>query len=389
VATSKAQMTEAERKEIRARNRLVLEQYMGSGGTPWWEDGAAEVQWFSDDFRFQIPFAQKGLPTMHSGADHRDFFRYLYTTVKSFDVKWGMIHDLYDPYAFWMEYYGDGECTWGKGGFYEQLEVTFVRVNEAGKLTRYVEHFDPTRVWENAGLTIPVFDYNKDRLRSGLPPHVRPKDTLVDYIEHRRTQDPGDEAAIDVASMSDKEIADMRERNRGLLNRYMGGEGLGWWQEGAVEAGYFSDDFVIECPNAFPGCAHVHPAGEWQEHLRWLNRTVLRLDVLLECVYETVDPYSFWLEYYVDGAVSWGKGGPYDSLVVAFIRLDEKGRLKRYREHSDPTRVLEASGAWRVPTFDYNEDRKRNGLPPHDMVLPTREDYLRERLADAARGLQL
>jgi ketosteroid isomerase-like protein len=389
VVTQKVNMTEAERREIRARNRQLLEKYMGSEGMAWWEEGAVEAGWFANDFLFQIPFAQRGLPVTYTDPDYQQLFKYLHATLPRFDVKWQKIYDMVDPYTFWMEYYGDGECTWCDGGHYEQLEVTFVRLDEQGRLKRYVEHFDPVRVWRAAGKTIPRFDYNEDRLRSGMSAHIMPPDSLEQYIERRIARDARDEAAVDLSGMSEKEISEIRERNRALLHKYMGSEGLCWWEDGAVEAGYFCNDFIMELPNAWPGFARTYPEGEWQKQVGWLNRTVLRFDVLLECLYDTADPYAFWMEYYGDGAVSWGQGGPYSMLEVTFVRLDENGRLKRYREHFDASGPLETSGAWRVPTLDYNEDRKRNGLPPHNIPINTREDYVRQRIADAARGIQL
>ncbi|MGC7100620.1 hypothetical protein ACPZ19_38590 [Amycolatopsis lurida] len=390
-----ATMTTAEANEIRECNLGLIEKYLGREGIAWWDRGAEEAGWFAEDFLYQLPWAPRGMPVTYAGNDRREYFKLLNSWLKDYEVKWQKISPLIDPYAFWVEYYAQGESAWGKGGPYEQYEIVFMRLDEQGRLTRCVEYFNPVNWWVAAGKTEPRFDYNIDRLRNGLEPDIRPEEdySLRHYIEWRKNQDAIDEAmAADLKGMSAQEISEIRERNRKLLTKYLSAEaeGMPWWDERRTPgADYHSENHFTETPISAPGMPLKHGPGHWQKDNEWLARTVMSFDVSVECFYDMDDPYTFWYEYCGEGNMTWGQGGSYSVWEVVFVRLDKDGRMSRHRESYDPSRLLETAGSWKLPVCNMNEERKRHGLAPHGQRIDVMEDYVQQRIADAARGVQL
>jgi hypothetical protein len=383
-------MSHDERGELRARNQKLIRKYMGeTDGPAWWEPGAFEAGYFAEDFLYEIPNAHSipGMPITYRGDDIAEFFRYLNSATMSGGWRpiWHVIHDGADPSIFWMEFYGEGEAQWrgtGESSPYNQLEITYVELDENGKLKRYREHFNPTLLFESAGETIHGFDYNEDRLRSGLSPHIVPLDTQLDYAKRRMAQDPKD--LVDTSSLTDDEIRDLRVRNRRLIEMYQGDnpEGLAWWDAGAREAGWFADDYSFEIPQMTKGAARTYRGEDAQVFHDWLHRTVMRFDVLFQHVHEMADPYTFWFEFYGEGSMTWGKGGSYYQLEISFARLDKDGKFLRYREHFDPVRILETTGAWKPVEYNYHDARERLGLPPHHMKEDTLQEYVARRIAE-------
>lgn len=383
-------LSAGERADIRRANRRALERFMGQDGLPWWEEGA-DQSGFAPDFLFQNPWTPPGLrgAGVTAPQDTREFFRWLQAAVTRFDVRFEKIHEMEDPYTFWMEYYGDGECSWGQGGRYEQLEVTFVRFDTEGRLKRYVEHYDPTRFLRSVGETVPHFSYAADRERRGMSRRSAEPDDLAAYIDRRRLQDQADEGRLDLASMDDAARALMRDANLRTLGRVLENGARPWWETIGHAYGDISDEFTVELPHFGHFGPVTYGPGEWQELVRWLTATFRDVEVTFRCHYTMEDPSSFWLEYYGEGTADWGPGRPFGHLGVSFVRFDAEGRLLRYREHFNPARLLEVAVPWTQPTFDYDADRVRHGLPPSGSRYVPMEEYVAARtsVGSADRGL--
>jgi hypothetical protein len=136
----------------------------------------------------------------------------------------------------------------------------------------------------------------------------------------------------------------------------------------------FSGDFGLELPNAPPGMPQLFDRVDFLEYADWMTQTVKSwwVNPGFE-IYGTKNPNLFWVVRECSGNVHWaGKDGKYQSRMVSRITM-ERGKVKHWKELSDPLSYLRAIGA-QIPTFhvqmDYNEVRKIKGQPKKAVAPP-------------------
>jgi len=129
----------------------------------------------------------------------------------------------------------------------------------------------------------------------------------------------------------------------------------------------FSGNFGLELPNAPPGMPQYFNRVDYLEYADWMTQTVKSWQVNPGYeIYGTKDPNLFWVVRECTGDVHWaGKDGKYQSRMVSRITI-ENGKIKHWRELSDPLSYLRAIGA-DVPTFhvkmDWDEVKKIKAQP--------------------------
>lgn len=132
----------------------------------------------------------------------------------------------------------------------------------------------------------------------------------------------------------------VREENRLIAKQFITSP---YWQ--AEYRQLFSDTYAFDFPSAPPGMPQSFVAGEVENFMEWMARTVKRWDVELEEIHGVQnDASTFWAVGWVDADVYWGlHDGHFHSKFIARIEVVKK-RVRYMKLMMDPLKFLDAAG---------------------------------------------